>query len=142
MSKAKAGDTVKVHYTGKLTSGTVFDSSQGRDPLEFVIGAHQVIPGFENAVEGMSVGDKEEVNIPVDEAYGPVRPELISSIDKNEVPDDIDFEVGKPIQVMDAEGNKFVVMVTDISDSHVTLDGNHPLAGKELVFDIELMEIV
>jgi peptidylprolyl isomerase len=142
MSKAKSGDTVKVHYTGKLSNGTIFDSSEGRDPLQFVIGANQVIPGFEKAVEGMAVGDKEIVDIPVNDAYGPVRPELVSDIDKKDIPDDIDLEVGKPIQVMDAEGNKFVVMVIDITDSHITLDGNHPLAGKDLTFDIELMEIV
>lgn len=141
MAQAKSGDTVRVHYTGRLEDGSVFDSSRGREPLEFVLGAHQVIPGFEEAVDGLSPGEERSVNIPVDRAYGPRREEMMLSVPRDQFPDEIRPEVGQQLQ-MSQDGQVAVVTVTGVTEAEVTLDANHPLAGKALTFDVQLVEIV
>ncbi|RME11500.1 MAG: peptidylprolyl isomerase [Ardenticatenia bacterium] len=142
MSKVQKGDTVRVHYTGKLDDGTVFDSSEGREPLEFTVGAEQVIPGFEQAVEGMEEGETRSVTIPANEAYGEHREDLVVVIPRNQLPPDIEPEIGMQLQVREPTGQSFVVTVTAFDDETVTLDANHPLAGKDLTFDIEVVEII
>ena len=140
-AKAKEGDTVKVHYTGKLKDERIFDSSQDAEPLELTVGSGQVIPGFEKAVIGMSVGDSKTVEIAADEAYGPYRDELVVEVDRERIPEDLAVEVGQPLVLRQAEGPPIRVMVTDISEQSVTLDANHPLAGEDLTFEVELVEI-
>ena len=141
MTQAKKGDNVKIHYTGKLEDGTVFDSSQGHDPLAFTIGSGQVIPGFEEAVIGMSKGDSNNVTIPVDKAYGPRNEELVLTAPRDQVPPDLNPEVGQKLEMGGPDGQLIIVEVVDLSDDHITLDANPPLAGKDLTFDIELVEI-
>jgi peptidylprolyl isomerase len=142
MQQAKKGDKVKVHYHGKLTNGETFDSSAGREPLEFEVGGGMVIKGFDKGVTGMSVGDKKTVNIPFDEAYGPRNPEMLIEIPKENFPKELDLEIGLPLMVNNDSGQNFQVVVSQIKDTSVILDANHPLAGEDLVFDIELVEIV
>ena len=142
MAQAKHGDTVKVHYTGKLKDGRVFDTSANRDPFEFTIGDEQVISGFEEAVVGMNPGESRTAQIPVDEAYGPHSEEMVLEVDRNQLPEDLEPEVGDRLKVRQSDGETFVVTVTDISASSLTLDANHPLAGQDLIFDIQLLEIV
>lgn len=141
MTKAKQGDTVHVHYTGSLKDGTVFDSSDGRDPLSFTLGSGQVIPGFEGAVDGMALNEKKNVTIPVDQAYGPRNEELVLTVPKNQVPADINPEVGMKLQMQGPGDNPVVVEVVEVADEHIKLDANPPLAGKDLTFDIELVKI-
>ncbi len=141
MAQAKQGDTVTVHYTGKLDDGTVFDSSVEREPLEFTLGEGLVIPGFENAVIGMNAGEKKTVDIASEEAYGPYRDELILSVNREQFPEDIQPEVGQSLQVQQPNGQPVVVTVAAVADEEVKLDANHPLAGKDLTFEIELMDI-
>lgn len=141
MAKAKQGDTVKVHYTGRLDDGTVFDTSADREPLEFTIGSGQVIPGFEEGIIGVSVGKSKTITIPSDQAYGQRCEELIMVVDRNEFPEDMKPEIGDRLQVCDPDGQMMIVEVTGADESSVTMDGNHPLAGKDLTFDIELVEI-
>ncbi len=141
MASAKQGDTVKVHYTGKLPDGTVFDSSAQREPLEFSIGAGQVIPGFENAVVGMSPGDSKTQQVASGEAYGPYRDEMVAAISRQQIPEDLPIAVGQQLQLQNSTGQVMPVFVTAVEDETVTLDGNHPLAGQDLVFDIELLEL-
>lgn len=141
MSKAKKGDQVKVHYTGKLTSGEQFDSSTGRSPLAFTVGAGQMIKGFDEAIPGMAVGDKKTINISPEDAYGPKNESAIIEFPKANIPADIKLEPGMKLQLQNAEGHPVPVVVHEIKDDVVILDANHELAGKELVFDIELMEI-
>ncbi|MDH5297709.1 MAG: peptidylprolyl isomerase [Desulfobulbaceae bacterium] len=141
MAQAKSGDTVEVHYTGRLNDGTVFDSSEGRAPLKFTLGASQVIPGFENAVISMKIGDKKTVEIPVDQAYGPAQDDLVMPVPRDQFPDDIVPEVGLKLQVGSPNGELLVVTVTDVKDDIVTLDANPPLAGQDLIFDLELVAI-
>lgn len=140
MAQAKSGDLVKVHYTGRLDDGSVFDSSKGREPLEFTLGGGQVIPGFDEAVTGMNPGDEKTITIPSDQAYGPRRDEMTVVVDPSQFPDNIQPEVGQQLQ-MSQNGQVAVVTVTDVSDEAVTLDANHPLAGRDLTFDLELVEI-
>lgn len=140
MEQARSGDTVKVHYTGKLEDGTVFDSSRGRDPLEFQLGAGQVIPGFEEAVAGMKPGEEKSVTIPADEAYGPRRDEMVVKVDREQFPDHIEPQPGQQLQMVQ-NGQAMVVTVQDVSEENVILDANHPLAGKDLNFDLELVKI-
>lgn len=140
MVAAKSGDRVKVHYTGKLEDGSIFDSSANREPLEFTIGQQEVIPGFENAVVGMSPGDSKTQNIPIDQAYGPRREDMVISVDRKEIPEDIPLQVGQRLR-MSQEGHQIIVTVAEVTPENVTLDANHPLAGQNLVFDIELVEI-
>ena len=141
MSQAKKDDTVKVHYTGKLSDGNVFDSSKERDPLEFKVGAGQVIPGFEQAVEGMAVEETKEVTIPSTEAYGPVREELKQEVNKSNLPPELKPEVGMQLSAKNQEGGDMVVTVAEVKDESILIDANHPLAGKDLTFEIELVEI-
>jgi peptidylprolyl isomerase len=140
MQSAKSGDTVRVHYTGKLDDGSVFDSSEGRDPLEFQLGGGQVIPGFEQAVEGMSPGDERSVTIAADEAYGPRRDELVLVMPRAELPAEMQPEVGQQLQ-LSQEGQSFIVTVADVNDAEIVLDANHPLAGEELTFELQLVDI-
>jgi FKBP-type peptidyl-prolyl cis-trans isomerase 2 len=142
MAEAKNGDTVKVHYTGKLEDGTVFDSSKGGDPLEFTLGQNQVIPGFEQAVVGMEPGDSKTAQLPPEEAYGPRYDEMVIEVEKQQIPEQIDPQVGQRLQIRQADGRAIGVTVTDVTEEKVTLDGNHPLAGQDLKFDIELVDIV
>ncbi|MCC5913768.1 MAG: peptidylprolyl isomerase [Balneolaceae bacterium] len=141
MSKAKDGDTVKVHYTGTLADGEVFDTSAEREPLEFTLGEGQLIPGFEKAVKGLEEGNSTTVEIPVEEAYGNVREDLIINVPKDQLPADVEPQIGMQLQVNQPDGQPVPVRITDISDSELTLDANHPLAGKDLKFEIELVEV-
>jgi peptidylprolyl isomerase len=142
MTKAASGDTVRVHYTGKLGSGEVFDSSEGRDPLEFELGAGRVIPGFDEAVVGMTPGDTKDVKIPVNEAYGEKSDDMIIEISREQLPDGMDPQVGQWLQVGGDDGRVGHVRVASVADESITIDGNHPLAGEDLHFTIELVEIV
>ncbi|MEM6831668.1 MAG: peptidylprolyl isomerase [Bacteroidota bacterium] len=138
---AKPNDQVKVHYTGKLTTGEVFDSSTGRAPLAFVVGSGQMIKGFDDAVQGMSLMEKKTVTIPSQEAYGAHRPELIQEIAREQLPPDMNPEVGQKLVATDGSGQQTQVLVTEVSEKIIVVDGNHDLAGKDLIFDIELVEI-
>jgi FKBP-type peptidyl-prolyl cis-trans isomerase 2 len=140
--KVKDGDTVKVHYTGKFKDGTIFDSSVAREPLVFQMGAGQLIKGFESAVLGMEPGESKTVNIVPDEAYGPYLDELVQEVDCNEFPEGFQPEPGMVLQFRQPDGETNLATVIDVSESSMTLDGNHPLAGKGLTFEIELVEIV
>lgn len=142
MAQVKSGDKVKVHYHGKLTTGETFDSSAGREPLEFEVGSGMVIKGFDDGVTGMTVGDKKTINIPFDEAYGPRNPEMVIDMPKERFPEDMEVEVGMPLVMSDGQGQQFQVTIVEIKETSVILDANHPLAGKDLVFDLELVEIV
>ncbi len=141
MAQARSGDTVRVHYTGRLDDGSTFDSSQGREPLEFTLGEGQVIPGFEDGVEGMSPGEEKTVTIPADQAYGARRDEMMLVVERAQFPDHIRPEVGQQLQ-MSQDGQVAVVTIVDVDDESVTLDANHPLAGEDLTFDLRLVEIV
>jgi len=142
MLQAKQGDTVRVHYTGRLEDGTIFDTSIHREPLEFTIGADEVIPGFEQAVIGMNPGEVKTVVIPAEDAYGPHRQDMVLTVRRDQFPVGIQPEIGQQFQVGLEGGGTILVMVTEVSEDAVTLDANHPLAGKDLTFDIELVEIV
>ncbi|MGE7777057.1 FKBP-type peptidyl-prolyl cis-trans isomerase [Chitinophaga sp. NPDC101104] len=142
MQQVKTGDTVRVHYHGRLQNGQTFDSSEGRDPLEFKVGSGMVIKGFDNGVLDMKPGDKRTLNIPVDEAYGAKSPELIMEFPKANIPADLNPQVGMDLQMSNPQGQVFPVKVVAITEEFITLDANHPLAGEPLVFDIELVEIV
>jgi peptidylprolyl isomerase len=142
MPEAKNGDTVKVNYTGKLEDGSVFDSSSSGESLEFKIGTGQLIPGFESAVIGMNPGDSKTVRIGPEEAYGPHYEEMIIHVDRKQVPPGMEISLGDQFQLQQESGQNVIVTVTEISEAGVTLDANHPLAGKELIFDIELVAIV
>ena len=137
---AQPGDTVRVHYTGTLDDGTEFDSSAGRDPLEFTLGAGQVVPGFDAAVTGMRLGEKKTVTIPAAEAYGEPRQDLLLTVPRAQVPPNMSPRVGQRLQVGRGE-NAFPVVVHEVTDEHVILDGNHPLAGQDLTFALELVAI-
>jgi len=142
MAQAKMNNKVKVHYSGTLSDGTVFDSSLEREPLEFTIGKGMVIPGFENGIIGMNEGESRKVSITSDDAYGPFRDDLVGVIDKSRMPGDIDLEIGMVLQMRSPEGSTTNVTITDISEENVTIDLNHPLAGKDLVFEIKLVEVL
>lgn len=142
MAQAKHGDAVKAHYTGKLEDGTVFGSSVSGDPAQFTIGEGRLIPGFEQAVVGMSPGESKTVTVPVDEAYGSYLKEKVLVVNRNQVPANIELKVGQRLQIQQPDGRIIQVGVTEISESKVTLDANSPLAGKDLTFDIQLLEIV
>lgn len=142
MAAAQKGDTVRVHYTGKLTNGTVFDSSVGNDPLEFIVGSEQVIAGFDRAVLGMVIGAKTSVTVPVADAYGQRKPGLVIEVERSEFPPEIEPVVGLNLRMEQPDGSMVNVAVTKVEGTLVTLDANHPLAGEDLVFDIELVEIV
>ncbi|NIO16577.1 MAG: peptidylprolyl isomerase [Deltaproteobacteria bacterium] len=141
MPKAKNGDAATVHYTGSLDDGTVFDSSKDREPLQFVIGEGTLIPGFEEAVIGMAPGDTKKVTLSADEAYGPHRAELTVQVEKKQFPPDINPQVGQHLQIPQPDGQVVNVRVTGLDDASVTLDANHPLAGEDLTFQIDLLEL-
>ncbi|MDR9485800.1 MULTISPECIES: FKBP-type peptidyl-prolyl cis-trans isomerase [Sediminimonas] len=141
MTQVKSGDTVRIHYTGTLADGSTFDSSEGRDPLEFTVGSGQIIPGLDNAMAGMSVGEKKTVEVPADDAYGQPDPGARQAVPRAEIPEDIPLDLGTQLQVQTPDGNAMPVTVVEVTESEVTLDANHPLAGRDLTFDIELVEI-
>ena len=141
MSQAKKGDSVKIHYTGTLEDGTVFDSSAGRDPLVFTVGGGQVIVGFDEAVQGMAIGDKKKVTIPSHKAYGEKNEELVIEVPRNQVPPDLNPEVDQKLQMGGPNVELVVVTVLAVTDEVVILDANPPLAGKDLIFDLELVAI-
>ena len=141
MAQAKHGDTVHVHYTGRLEDGTVFDSSENQAPLEFKLGEGRVIKGFEEVVDGMQAGESRTTSIPPEEAYGERREDMVFSLEREQLPENLDPEVGQQLQMQLQNGENIPVVVAAISDDDVTIDANHPLAGKTLVFDIELVGI-
>ena len=141
MAEAKKGDTVAVHYTGTLGDGTVFDSSRERDPLEFTLGSGQVIPGFDTAVEGLAEGESVKTTIACDQAYGKRNDQLVIETPRQHIPAEVQLEVGRRLQARSSEGQVTGVTVTKVTDETVTLDANHPLAGQDLTFEIELVEI-
>ncbi len=141
MASAKEGDTVKVHYTGRLEDGEVFDSSAGREPLAFTIGSGQVIAGFEEGVSGMSPGEKKTINIPAAKAYGPHQTDMVFAMDRSQLPAGFEPEVGQQLQLRASDGRAMIVTVTEVTPETVTMDANHPLAGEDLTFDIELVGI-
>jgi peptidylprolyl isomerase len=141
LSTAQEGNKVKVHYTGTLDNGQQFDSSRDREPLEFTLGEGKVIPGFEDAVTGMEVGDVEKVTISAENAYGERRDDLVVEVNKDELPDDAEPEVGMQLQMKHQSGQAIPVQISEVKDDIVVLDANHPLAGKDLTFEIELVEI-
>jgi len=141
MAQAKSGDVVHVHYTGKLDDQSVFDSSDGRDPLSFELGKGQVIPGFDGAVSGMEEGEKKTVTIESDEAYGPRVEQLVFTAPRENLPEGYDPKVGEVMRLEAKDGRQMDVMITHADEKGVRMDGNHPLAGKDLTFDIELVKI-
>ncbi|MBZ9629870.1 peptidylprolyl isomerase [Salegentibacter sp. LM13S] len=142
MSQVKANDTVKVHYTGKLADGQVFDSSVERgEPIEFTMGQGQLIPGFEKGLIDMKVSEKKTINIPKEEAYGEPREELVQEVQKSQLPEEIKPEVGMGLVSKSPDGQEMNLVVKDVKDETIVVDGNHPLAGKDLVFDLEVVEI-
>ncbi|HUP63418.1 MAG TPA: peptidylprolyl isomerase [Thermoanaerobaculia bacterium] len=141
MQQAQRGDTVHVHYRGTLNDGTVFDSSDGGEPIVFTIGAGEVIPGFETAIEGMSAGEKKTQTIPADDAYGEHREELVFTVDRGQMPPDSEIEIGDMLRIGFPDGSTAAVQVASLDDASVTLDANHPLAGKDLIFELELVSI-
>src|SRR4051812_23191326 len=141
MQQVKSGDTVKVHYSGRLSDGTTFDSSEGRDPLEFKVGSGQVIKGFDDGVTGMSVGDKRTVQIPETDAYGPKDESMVVEFPRSNFPPDLKPEVGMQLNMTNGSGQVIPVVIMEVADDTVILDANHPLAGQDLTFDIELVSI-
>ena len=142
MEKVEKGNTIKVHYTGTLNDGTVFDTSKDRDPIEFTVGSGNMIPGFDAAVIDMKMNEKKTVDIPYKDAYGERRDDLLLSIERNNIPDDANIEVGQMLQMKSPEGEVYNVIIAEITDDSITLDANHPMAGLDLKFDLELVEIV
>ena len=141
MSQVTATDTVKVHYTGTLSTGEVFDSSLEREPLEFTMGQGMLIPGFEKGMVGMEINEKRTVNIPFAEAYGDIRPELLQEVPKAQLPQEMEPQVGMGLISRSPEGQEMQLVIAEVKEESVVLDANHPLAGKDLVFEIELLEI-
>ena len=141
MQQVKSGDKVKVHYHGRLQNGNTFDKSEGREPLEFEVGSGMVIRGFDEGVTGMQVGEKKTIQIPFKDAYGPKNPEMIIDMPKEQFPKDMEIEIGMPLVMTNGQGQQFEVLVTQIKEKFIVLDANHPLAGEDLIFDLELVEI-
>ena len=141
MTQAKSGDTIRIHYKGTLKSGEVFDSSEGRDPLEFTLGSGMIVGGLDAAIQGMAMGEKKVAEIVCAEAYGPINPAARQPVPRAEFPDDIPTEVGTQLQMQSPEGQVIPVTIVDVSETEVTLDANHPLAGMDLTFDFEVVGI-
>lgn len=141
MTEAKQNDTVHVHYTGKLDDGTIFDSSREREPLSFMLGAGQVIPGFDDALMGMTVGDSKTVRIPADQAYGEHRDDLVLEVTLDQFPEDANPQIGQQFELRTQSGQPIPATVTEVSDSTAKLDANHPLAGQALTFELELVAV-
>lgn len=141
MSQVKQNDTVKVHYTGKLADGQVFDTSEGKEPIEFTLGKGQLIPGFEKGLLDMKLNEKKTVNIPKEEAYGEPRAELVQEVEKSQLPEEIKPEVGMGLVSKTPDGQEMNLVVSEVKENTIVVDGNHPLAGKDLVFDLEVVEI-
>ena len=141
MTQVKSGDTVRIHYTGTLADGSTFDSSEGRDPLEFTVGSGQIIPGLDTAMPGMAVGETKRVEVPAEQAYGEPNADALQAVPRSEIPADIPLDIGTQLQVQTPSGQVMPVTVAEVTEEQVTLDANHPLAGKDLTFDIELVEI-
>jgi FKBP-type peptidyl-prolyl cis-trans isomerase 2 len=142
MPRAKSGDTVRIHYTSRLEDGKLVDSSTSREPVEFTLGAGEVIPGLEKAVTGMAPGESRSAEIPVDQAYGPHRDEMVAVIEREQLPPGLEPVVGQRLAVQHPEGREFRVTVTEVSDTRVTIDANHELAGHAIVFDLKLVEVL
>lgn len=142
MPEVKQGNTVRIHYTGKLDDGTVFDSSVGRDPLEFTLGKEEVIPGFEKAVIGMQPGETRTTTIAPEEGYGDYQDDMVFEVERARLPVDMEPEIGTELRVRTPDDSMIPVVIVDVNDDKVTIDANHPLAGRDLIFDIELVEIV
>jgi len=142
MTQAKSGDKVRIHYTGTLDDGTQFDSSEGHDPLEFALGGGQVIPGFDSAVDGMTVGESRTVTIAPEEAYGQRHEQLVQQVSRDALPEDMEPAVGMQLQSQSPDGQIMNLIVTEVADDSITVDANHPLSGQALTFEIELVEIV
>ncbi|WP_422374379.1 FKBP-type peptidyl-prolyl cis-trans isomerase [Roseibium sp.] len=141
MTEAKAGDTVQLHYKGTLDDGSVFDSSEGREPLEFTVGSGQIIPGLDRAIPGMKVGDEKTVRIEPDDAYGPHNPAARQAVPRSNIPENVPLQIGMQLQAQTDNGQMMTVTVVEISDDEVVLDANHPLAGKVLIFEIQITGI-
>jgi FKBP-type peptidyl-prolyl cis-trans isomerase 2 len=142
LAQAEQGDTVRVHYTGRLEDGTVFDTSRDRNPIQFTIGEGRVMPpGFEQAVVGMRPGESNTVRVPMEDAFGPYREDMVVTLDRDRFPGDLKLEVGQTLEIISSGGQRTVVTVTEVSDSEATLNANHPLAGKDLILDVQLIEI-
>jgi peptidylprolyl isomerase len=141
MTQVKPGDTVRIHYTGTLSDGQTFDSSEGRDPLEFTVGSGQIIPGLDSALPGMAVGEKKVVEVPSQDAYGPLDPNARQAVPRADIPAEIPLDLGTQLQVQTPQGQVMPVTVVEVTESEVVLDANHPLAGRDLTFAIELVEI-
>jgi FKBP-type peptidyl-prolyl cis-trans isomerase 2 len=142
MAEAKQGDTVQLHYMGKLQDGTIFDSSRERNPLQFTIGKGQVIAGFEQAVIGMKIGELKTARIPMEQAYGPHRDDMVVTMDRGKLPAGVNPKIGQRLEITQVDNQTSLVTVTEVTESTLTLDANHPLAGKELTFDLELVGIL
>ena len=141
MTQATAGTTVRIHYTGTLEDGSVFDSSEGRDPLEFQLGSGSIIPGLDRAIDGMSVGEQKTVTIPSAEAYGEYQPQARQDVPRDQIPDNIPLDPGTMLQMQTPEGSAIPVVVAEVTEESVTLDANHPLAGKDLTFAVEVVSV-
>ena len=142
MAQAQVGDLVRVHYTGRLADGTIFDTSMEREPIEFTLGGGELIPGFEQAVLGMTAGESKTATILADQAYGPHRTERVIDVERHHLPPDLQPELGQRLQMTRPDGTTITVVVTATTETQVTLDANHPLAGRDLIFDIMLVEIL
>lgn len=141
MTEVKSGDTVRIHYKGTFADGTVFDSSEGREPLEFTVGAGQIVPGLDQALPGMTEGEAKSVHVPAEAAYGPLDPNALHAVPREKIPANLPLEIGTRLQVQAGNGQILPVTVAEVSDDTVVLDANHPLAGKDLTFDITLVSI-
>ena len=141
MSQVKQNDTVKVHYTGKLVDGQVFDTSEGKEPIEFTLGLGQLIPGFEKGLLDMKVNERKTIHIPKEEAYGEPRAELVQEVEKSQLPEEITPEVGMGLVSKTPDGQEMNLVVSEVKENTIVVDGNHPLAGKDLIFDLEVVEI-
>lgn len=142
MTQAKTGDMVRVHYTGRLSDGREFDSSAGRDPLEFTIGSRSLMPAFEDAVIGLDVGQSESLTVPAADAYGARSDDAVQTVERSIIPPEVELEIGKLLQATAPGGKQIILTVVEMTDDTVTLDGNHPLAGEDLTFDIKLVEVL